>query len=137
MSGYERLGKTGVWKKVVKEGKGKTPKKGETVFAHYTGKLENGKIFDSSRGKPHRVDGFYFTLGAGDVIAGWDIGFASMNVGEVAVLKIDPEYGYGSSGIGSIPANSTLIFEVELLNSKTMTSSEREELDRRVASLRR
>ena len=99
--------------------------------------FEDGDIFDSSKGKPHRVDGFYFTLGAGDVISGWDIGFASMNVGECAVLKIEPEYGYGSQRCGSIPANSTLLFEVELLQSKTMTASQRRALDDRVASLRR
>ena len=134
---FERIGRTGVWKKVVKAGKGGTPKKGETVFAHYTGKLESGEVFDSSIGKPHRVDGFYFTLGAGEVISGWDIGFASMNVGEHAILKIEPEFGYGSQRCGSIPSNSTLLFEVELLQSKTMTSSQRRALDERVASLRR
>ena len=56
-----------------------------TVFAHYTGKLQTGEVFDSSRGKPHRAEfGFFFQLGQGQVIQGWDVGFANMSIGEVS-----------------------------------------------------
>ena len=67
-------------KEVLSEGTGVTPQEGHTVFAHYTGTLENGEVFDSSRGKPHRAEhGFYFTLGAGEVIRGWDVGLESIS----------------------------------------------------------
>ncbi|KAL7543044.1 hypothetical protein ACHAXR_012345 [Thalassiosira sp. AJA248-18] len=84
------------------------------VTAHYTGTLESdGSKFDSSRdrGKP-----FKFTIGQGQVIKGWDEGFASMKVGEKAKLVIRSDYGYGSQSMGAnIPANSNLVFDVELL----------------------
>ena len=89
-----------------------TPPQGSTVFVHYTGKFEDGNVFDSSipRGSP-----FSFQLGVGRVIKGWDLGVASMTQGEKCLLVCPPEYAYGSSGIGPIPPNSTLYFEVELL----------------------
>lgn len=85
---------------------------GSLVTVHYTGTLENGQKFDSSvdRGVP-----FQFVLGTGQVIAGWDQGVAGMRVGGKRMLTIPPELGYGSSQVASIPPNSTLIFEVELL----------------------
>lgn len=109
---------------VIKEGEGECPKKGYKLtsercshgwhVAHYTGKLLNGDKFDSSR---DRGEPFVFELGRGQVIKGWDIGFASMKPGERAILRIKPEYGYGSTGAGaSIPPNSTLEFDVELLS---------------------
>ena len=97
----------------VQEGTGAAPKVGQTVYVHYRGTLEDGTQFDSSydRGAP-----FSFVLGAGRVIAGWDEGIALMKVGGKAKLTIPPELGYGSREIaGVIPANSTLIFEVELV----------------------
>lgn len=114
----------GVVKKVIKEGSGDFPKNGYTIHglflygiwfvAHYTGTLENGKKFDSSR---DRNEVFKFPLGQGQVIRAWDIGFASMRVGEHAVLVCKPEYAYGSSGAGeNIPPNSTLLFDVELID---------------------
>lgn len=100
-----------------KPGNGDKPPKGSKVSVHYTGKLTNGKVFDSSvsRGKP-----FEFTLGAGQVIRGWDEGVARMSVGEKAIITCPPDYGYGSQGVGGglIPPNSTLIFEVEVLSYK-------------------
>ncbi len=85
---------------------------GKKITVNYLGTLLNGTKFDSSydRGVP-----FQFTLGTGEVIKGWDEGFAGMKIGGKRKLTISPELGYGSAAIGTIPANSTLVFEVELL----------------------
>jgi FKBP-type peptidyl-prolyl cis-trans isomerase len=99
------------------EGTGKSPTKGQTVVVHYTGWLKDGKKFDSSvdRGEP-----FEFKIGVGEVIQGWDQGVLTMKTGGKRKLTIPPELAYGSRSVGGglIPANSTLIFEVELLNLK-------------------
>ena len=101
----------------LKEGTGATASAGKTVSVHYTGWLaKDGKKFDSSvdRGQP-----FMFQLGAGQVIKGWDEGVSGMKVGGKRQLRIPPELGYGSRGAGGvIPANATLIFDVELLAIK-------------------
>ncbi len=94
-------------------GAGEVAVAGKTVNVHYTGWLENGKKFDSSvdRGQP-----FSFPLGAGRVIKGWDEGVQGMKVGGKRKLTIPSDLGYGSRGAGGvIPANATLIFDVELL----------------------
>ncbi len=94
-------------------GEGAVAAKGQTVSVHYTGWLENGTKFDSSK---DRDDPFEFKLGAGNVIRGWDEGVAGMKVGGVRRLTIPPHLGYGDRGAGGvIPPRATLIFEVELL----------------------
>jgi FKBP-type peptidyl-prolyl cis-trans isomerase len=96
-----------------KLGTGEEATAGKKVTVNYTGTLTDGTKFDSSldRGTP-----FTFNLGAGEVIQGWDQGVSGMKVGGKRKLTIPPSLGYGSQGMGIIPPNSTLIFEVELLN---------------------
>jgi len=86
---------------------------GKKITVNYTGTLTNGTKFDSSL-NPGRTP-FEFTLGAGEVIQGWDQGFNGMKVGGKRKLTIPSSMGYGSADMGAIPPNSTLIFEVELL----------------------
>lgn len=99
---------------ILKRGTGSFAMPGQTVSVHYTGWLTDGTKFDSSvdRGQP-----FQFTLGAGQVIKGWDQGVRGMRVGEKRKLTIPPSLGYGPAGAGGvIPPNATLIFDVELMD---------------------
>lgn len=98
---------------------GEIAKTGDTVSMNYTGRLEDGTVFDSNVDpKFQHVEPFMFTLGAGQVIAGWDEGIVGMKVGEKKTLVIPPEKAYGPNDYGPIPGNSTLTFEVELLAIK-------------------
>ncbi len=95
-------------------GTGAVAKSGDTISVQYVGKFTNGKTFDSSAahgGKP-----FSFVLGAGQVITGWDKGIVGMKVGGTRILEIPPALGYGDRTVGPISANSSLVFEVKLLN---------------------
>ena len=96
-------------------GEGAEARPGMRISVHYTGRLEDGTVYDSSieRGTP-----FEFVLGAGRVIAGWDQGFSGMKVGGKRKLTIPPHMGYGEHGAGGvIPPNATLVFDVELLDA--------------------
>jgi FKBP-type peptidyl-prolyl cis-trans isomerase len=96
------------------KGKGDEAKSGDNIVVHYVGVLfSNGEQFDASwdNGQP-----FPFTLGQGDVIPGWDQGVEGMRVGGRRLLTIPPDLAYGAQGQGSIPANATLVFAVDLLN---------------------
>lgn len=100
---------------VIKEGSGEEVKAGDLVSVNYTGFLLDGTTFDTSIGRAP----FEFVVGAGQVIKGWDIGVAGMKVGEIRRLSIPAELAYGDRAVGDvIPANSTLVFEVELLEIK-------------------
>ncbi len=94
-------------------GAGTTVKSGDTVKIHYTGTLEDGTVFDSS---VTRNEPFETQIGVGMLIQGWDQGIPGMKVGGKRHLIIPADLGYGSRAVGSIPANSTLIFDVELLD---------------------
>ena len=97
----------------LKVGSGAEAVEGKSVTVHYVGTLEDGTKFDSSY---DRSQPFTFSLGAGYVIEGWEKGVLGMKVGGKRRLVIPPELGYGNKSAGSIPPNSTLIFEIELLN---------------------
>lgn len=112
--GFEKTS-SGLFYKITKNNpEGKKPTRGNEVEVHYTGKLTDGTKFDSSvdRGKPLK-----FPVGTGRVIAGWDEGIMLLKEGEKATFIIPPHIGYGERNVGPIPANSTLIFDVELVKA--------------------
>lgn len=108
-------GDGGVLKKILREGEvdGASPATGDEVVSHYTGTLEDGTKFDSSR---DRGQHFKFPVGTGRVIKGWDLGFASMKKGEHAILRCRSDYAYGPDGNGKIPGGATLDFDCELFS---------------------
>ncbi len=95
-------------------GTGDTAMAGDTITVDYTGRLQDGTVFDTSIGKAP----FTFQLGAGQVIAGWDQGVQGMKVGGKRILIIPPTLAYGANDYGPIPGNSTLVFEVTLKSVK-------------------
>lgn len=114
--GFEDIsGDGGLLKKITKEGTGAVPQQGYEVECDYTGTLDDGTKFDSSRDRGQR---FKFQLGVGQVIKGWDQGFASMKIGEEAILRCRSDYAYGDGGQGSIPPKATLNFDVALYGAK-------------------
>ena len=107
---------------IFKKGRGRLPKKGETVIYHYTGTFTNGAKFESSR---DRNDPFSFKLGAGQVIKGVDEAIAKLHIGDHAIMVLPPEIAYGAKGVSDvIPPNSTLIFLVEILDIRETTLSD-------------
>ncbi|MEA2553759.1 MAG: peptidylprolyl isomerase [Fimbriimonadaceae bacterium] len=107
------LGGSGLVIKDLKKGKGHAAQAGDTLTVHYTGKLKNGTVFDTSKKKGRTP--FTLTLGRHQVIKGWDQGLVGMKVGGQRKLVIPPDMAYGSRDMGVIPPNSTLIFVVDLL----------------------
>ncbi len=121
VAGEPTFSETGLGIIDIETGTGETPETGKLMVVHYTGWLsEDGTKFDSSldRGTP-----FEFVLGLGQVIAGWDEGLATMNVGDKRRLIIPPELAYGEEGRPSIPPDSELTFDIELLEIKEAPES--------------
>jgi len=107
---------SGLYFKITKPGSGSKPKKGQTILAHYEGRLTDGKVFDSSYARKEPLE---FAVGTGQVIAGWDEGLLDMKVGEKRTLVVPPNLGYGARGAGGvIPPNAWLVFDVELVALK-------------------
>jgi FKBP-type peptidyl-prolyl cis-trans isomerase FkpA len=104
---------SGLQYEVVKAGTGATCSTGQKIKVHYTGTLENGNKFDCSRDRGEPIE---FTLGVGQVIKGWDEGVNGMKIGEQRKLTIPANLAYGDRAIGTIPAKSTLLFDVELVD---------------------
>jgi FKBP-type peptidyl-prolyl cis-trans isomerase len=102
----------GLTKTVTKTGDGVKPDDEAKCTMHYHGTLNDGTVFDSTRGKKP----FKFHLASFEVIKGWDISVATMTKGEKAIVHIPSEYGYGPAAVGPIPANSELTFELELVS---------------------
>ncbi len=114
-AGFDKT-ESGLRYKMIQKGNGKKAEIGKTVSVHYTGQLEDGKVFDSSIPRKKPIE---FPLGRGNVIEGWDEGIALLQVGDKARFVIPSHLGYGSRGAGgAIPPNATLIFDVELMDVK-------------------
>ena len=114
-AGFEKT-ESGLRYQFIQKGSGKKAENGKTVSVHYTGQLEDGKVFDSSYPRKKPIE---FPLGRGNVIEGWDEGIALLKVGDKARFVIPSHLGYGSRGAGgAIPPNATLIFDVELMDVK-------------------
>ncbi|MDG5800018.1 FKBP-type peptidyl-prolyl cis-trans isomerase [Marinilabiliaceae bacterium ANBcel2] len=121
----EEPDENGLYVIVTREGSGDKAEEGDQLSVFYSGELLDGTVFDSSHKRPEKdedeeeekeVNIFKFTLGKGEVIEGWDIGFDGLNYGTKAIFIIPAELGYGDTPRGSIPGGAPLLFEVELLN---------------------
>ncbi len=114
-AGFDKT-ESGLRYKIFQKGEGDKAEKGKTVSVHYKGSLPDGTVFDSSYKRNQPID---FSLGMGQVIAGWDEGISLLQVGDKARFVIPSHIGYGANGAGGvIPPNATLIFDVELMNVK-------------------
>ena len=114
-AGFDKT-ESGLRYKMIQKGNGKKAENGKVVSVHYSGQLEDGKVFDSSYPRKKPIE---FPLGRGNVIEGWDEGIALLQVGDKARFVIPSHLAYGSSGAGGvIPPNATLIFDVELMDVK-------------------
>ncbi len=114
-AGFDKT-ESGLRYQFINKGNGKKAEKGKTVSVHYSGQLENGKVFDNSYSRKKPIE---FPLGMGHVIEGWDEGIALLQVGDKARFVIPSHLGYGARGAGGvIPPNATLIFDVELMDVK-------------------
>jgi peptidyl-prolyl cis-trans isomerase A (cyclophilin A) len=114
-AGFEKTA-SGLRYKFIQKGDGKKAEKGKTVSVHYSGSLEDGRVFDNSYSRKKPIE---FPLGKGHVIEGWDEGIALLQVGDKARFVIPSHLGYGAQGAGgAIPPNATLIFDVELMDVK-------------------
>jgi len=114
-AGFDKT-ESGLRYKMIQKGNGKKAENGKTVSVHYTGQLEDGKVFDSSYPRKKPIE---FPLGKGNVIEGWDEGIALLQVGDKARFVIPSDLAYGTRGAGGvIPPNATLIFDVELMDVK-------------------
>ena len=114
MEGFTELPNSNrnVFKKITRNGSGKSPSSGDKVTVEYKGYFQNGEVFDQSYGRKP----FVFQVGVGQVIKGWDLGVLSMKCGEKATFYIKSDYAYGKRGAGGvIPPNTDLMFDVELL----------------------
>ena len=112
-AGNYQEGSKGIYYEILREGSGSPPEAGKKVVVHYLGKLTDGTEFDSSY---KRGETFSFTLGEGRVIQGWEETLKEMKKGEKRVVLLPPSMAYGGRGIGVIPPNSYLVFEIELLD---------------------
>ncbi|XP_065184289.1 peptidyl-prolyl cis-trans isomerase FKBP4-like [Sycon ciliatum] len=102
------------FKRIVKEGPADDkPHRNDDVYVHYVGRLPSGEVCDSTR---ERGTPFKFQLGGGKVLRGFDVGVATMNVGEQAVMTLTPRYAFGAKGTAKVPANTTVEFDIELLS---------------------
>ncbi len=114
-AGFEKT-ESGLRYKIINKGSGKKAENNKTVSVHYSGQLEDGKVFDSSYNRKKPIE---FPLGQGNVIEGWDEGIALLQVGDKARFVIPPHLGYGAAGSPPvIPKSATLIFDVELMDVK-------------------
>jgi peptidylprolyl isomerase len=131
---YSTFNKTdsGLMYKITQEGNGGKAQSGDIVTVHYLGTLEDGTKFDSSYDRNEPIE---FVLDSGMVIKGWDEGIALLNKGTKATLVIPPHIAYGSQQKGSIPANSTLIFEVELVDYKPAPTVEPYDITGKVSTI--
>ncbi len=112
--GETKTTKSGVVYETIREGTGAVVKPGQTVVVHYTGTFDDGRVFDSTKGK----DPFTVPIGTQKVITGWDEAVPGMKIGEIRKLTVPPAAGYGAQGKGTVPPNATLHFEIELVNTQ-------------------